>query len=93
MTGEPMHLDCPACGRLHVDRDGWEHIPHRTHRCEYCGHEWRPFPYATVGIATAWEQLTSLDQWRELAIVAAIIWAFALLAAVLLYFQPWGTSI
>lgn len=47
----PMELYCPECGNRHIDRGVWAtpERPHRTHACETCGNEWRPFPYATVG--------------------------------------------
>ena len=48
-----MMLDCPACEALHVDEGEWATRPHKTHQCQGCGHEWRPVPYATVGIRPA----------------------------------------
>jgi predicted house-cleaning noncanonical NTP pyrophosphatase (MazG superfamily) len=47
----PMVLHCPKCGEKHVDRGvfGTTHV-HRTHLCSGCGHTWKPFPYATVGV-------------------------------------------
>ena len=30
----------------------WLNPPHRTHQCQKCKHEWRPFEYATTGVAT-----------------------------------------
>jgi len=47
----PMLLRCPNCNRRHIDEDEWATRPHKTHRCASCGHEWRPFEYATVGVA------------------------------------------
>lgn len=50
---EPVSLElyCPECNGRHIDQDGWEttEYAHKTHLCAHCGHEWRPFPYATVG--------------------------------------------
>lgn len=46
----PMALWCPHCGRQHVDRGVWETRPHRTHLCELCSCEWRPYEFATVGV-------------------------------------------
>lgn len=46
----PMLLLCPHCDVMHVDRDEWATRPHKTHLCENCGLEWRPFGYATVGV-------------------------------------------
>lgn len=43
---ERRPLNCPECGKPHVDRDEWATKPHHTHLCEHCGHEWRVEPYA-----------------------------------------------
>ena len=47
----PMILHCPKCSEKHVDRGvfGTTHV-HRTHLCTGCGHIWKPFNYATVGV-------------------------------------------
>lgn len=39
-THEP--LQCPLCGRWHIDGGEWATRPHHTHRCVHpaCGHEW-----------------------------------------------------
>ncbi len=43
---------CPACGVPHIDEGEWATTRHhKTHQCQACGHEWRPFPFATVGVA------------------------------------------
>lgn len=42
-------LHCPKCQMKHIDRDEWMFRPHRTHKCENCGHEWRPFRVHTAG--------------------------------------------
>lgn len=44
-------LGCPECGALHVDSGLWIKRKHKTHQCQACQHEWRPFPFATVGVA------------------------------------------
>lgn len=43
-------LDCPTCGGRHIDEGEWAQRLHRTHQCQYCGHEWIPFSYYTVGV-------------------------------------------
>jgi predicted RNA-binding Zn-ribbon protein involved in translation (DUF1610 family) len=45
-------LGCPECGALHIDEGEWATRPHKTHQCQKCAHEWRPFDFATVGIAS-----------------------------------------
>lgn len=52
LTGRPvpMHLTCPKCMQVHVDREVWATRPHKTHLCEHCGNLWRPHGYATVGV-------------------------------------------
>ncbi len=47
---EPLVLHCPRCGTQHIDRDEWATRPHRTHLCESCAHEWKPFEHPTVGV-------------------------------------------
>lgn len=48
----PMVLACPQCGVQHIDEGEWAATRHhKTHQCQACKHEWRPFPYATVGVA------------------------------------------
>lgn len=47
---EPRVLFCPRCHGQHEDIGKWATLPHRTHRCLFCEHEWRPAPYTTVGI-------------------------------------------
>lgn len=45
-------LKCPDCGGVHVDREEWATTrKHKTHLCEHCGKEWRPFPHFTIGVA------------------------------------------
>ena len=62
-----MLLFCPKCGQQHVDepettthiKDGipesaevtWTNPPHRSHKCYYCNHIWRPADVATSGVA------------------------------------------
>lgn len=51
--GVACELFCPVCGMQHIDapetETGWENPPHRTHRCKFCSHEWRPYEVATYG--------------------------------------------
>lgn len=47
----PVHISCPKCGTSHIDEGEWATRPHKTHQCQNCKHEWRPFPYATVGVS------------------------------------------
>jgi endogenous inhibitor of DNA gyrase (YacG/DUF329 family) len=47
----PVNIKCPECGTEHIDEDEWATRPHKTHQCQQCKHEWRPFEYATVGVA------------------------------------------
>ena len=48
---EPMILHCPKCGTQHIDRGVWGTTRiHRTHLCAACGHLFKPFNYATVGV-------------------------------------------
>lgn len=46
----PLVLYCPECGAQHVDAGEWATRPHKTHQCQSCKAEWRPFLYATVGV-------------------------------------------
>lgn len=47
----PVVIYCPVCEVLHVDEGEWATTRHhKTHQCQSCGHEWRPFRFATVGI-------------------------------------------
>jgi hypothetical protein len=49
---ERMVLFCPDCRSQHEDLGEWAERPHRTHRCLFCEHEWKPLPFTTVGVAT-----------------------------------------
>jgi len=51
-TGSPVPVTifCPECAVPHLDEGEWATRPHKTHQCQSCGHEWRPFPFATVGV-------------------------------------------
>lgn len=57
----PMRLFCPVCNARHIDKPepekGWENPPHKTHLCAECGHLWRPFEYATIGVSD--------EEWQE----------------------------
>lgn len=47
----PVTIFCPVCAVPHVDEGEWATTrKHKTHQCQGCGHEWRPFPFATVGV-------------------------------------------
>ena|GEM_PF-2343382 len=46
-----VNIFCPTCSTPHVDEGEWATRRHKTHQCQSCGHEWRPFPFATVGVA------------------------------------------
>lgn len=47
----PAVLHCPKCGVQHIDRGVWATTRvHRTHLCAGCGHLWKPFNHATVGV-------------------------------------------
>ena len=46
----PLALSCPKCGEAHIDEGEWATKPHRTHQCQACKHEWRPYNYHTVGV-------------------------------------------
>jgi predicted house-cleaning noncanonical NTP pyrophosphatase (MazG superfamily) len=49
----PSILQCPKCNTQHVDKGVWATTRiHRTHLCANCGHLWRPYAYATVGVST-----------------------------------------
>lgn len=36
---EPAEIQCPRCGRYHVDREEWAFRAHHVHLCEHCDHE------------------------------------------------------
>jgi hypothetical protein len=51
------HLNCPKCGKRHVDQGIWAARAHYLHRCidddagfGGCGHEWRIEYYYQAGI-------------------------------------------
>lgn len=48
-----MDLRCPECACSHVDEGEFETLRHRRHRCTRCGHEWRPYEFATRGVDRA----------------------------------------
>lgn len=36
--------------KIHIDQNEWATTRlHKTHLCEKCKHEWRPFEYYTIG--------------------------------------------
>ena len=48
---EPKILFCPKCNFQHIDQNEWATIRlHKTHLCEKCKFEWRPFEYYTIGV-------------------------------------------
>lgn len=49
-TPVDREITCPRCLSRHIDRGQWRRKPHRTHLCEACDHQWRPFDYPTVGV-------------------------------------------
>ena len=46
----PTVLHCPDCEEIHVDEGEWATRPHKTHQCQHCRHEWRPYQVHTVGV-------------------------------------------
>lgn len=50
MRGEPIRINCPECGELHVDEGVWLDKLHHTHACQKCGLAWRPALIYTVGV-------------------------------------------
>ncbi len=48
----PMLLWCPECLAAHLDEGEWAVRLHKTHQCQACGHEWRPYACPTVGVAS-----------------------------------------
>lgn len=50
---EAAILFCPKCRSQHEDFGEWATRAHRTHRCMFCRHEWRPFLHTTVGVPFA----------------------------------------
>jgi predicted house-cleaning noncanonical NTP pyrophosphatase (MazG superfamily) len=48
---EPMILHCLKCKTQHIDKGIWGTTRiHRTHLCSACGHLFKPFDHATVGV-------------------------------------------
>lgn len=45
-----MLLFCPVCDAQHIDEGEWATLPHRTHECQHCRHQWRPSHTSTVGV-------------------------------------------
>lgn len=55
-------VNCPRCGKRHVDKPPWDKINHRKHRCEHCGREWRVADVATVAVDQLESELTPYDE-------------------------------
>lgn len=45
-----LELFCPKCNLQHIDRNEWVIKLHKTHLCEQCGNEWKPFDFPTTGV-------------------------------------------
>jgi len=49
-----MLLFCPNCGKQHIDKvkpeQNWDNPAHRSHRCDFCTHIWRPADIFTNGV-------------------------------------------
>ncbi len=53
VTPIDMVLHCPSCWIQHIDAPeppDWDNRPHRSHRCGFCGHIWRPADVPTNGV-------------------------------------------
>ena len=46
----PARLQCPSCGKLHIDKGEFATKPHHTHACQFCGMTWRPAVVHTIGV-------------------------------------------
>lgn len=47
----PVVIKCPECWTQHIDEGEWATTRlHKTHECQECLHQWRPFDYHTVGV-------------------------------------------
>lgn len=86
----PVTIFCPVCAVPHVDEGEWATTrKHKTHQCQGCGHEWRPFPFATVGVPhPAPQTLQGGEVTREMVIAA--LEPFALLVG---YAEPDASSV
>lgn len=69
----PIAIWCPKCSAPHVDEGEWATRPHKTHQCQSCKHEWRPFPYATVGVPRPASASLFVEASEALAIVEGMI--------------------
>lgn len=49
-VGTPLLLFCPECNVQHIDEGIWATKPHRTHQCQSCKHEWKPYAVTTFGV-------------------------------------------
>lgn len=74
--GARIRMSCPKCLYQHIDRGEWATREHKTHQCQHCGHEWRPFDVPTFGVCAAClspelEQVASLTAQLSEATAAA----------------------
>jgi hypothetical protein len=64
----PMVVKCPkeGCGKIHIDEGEWATKRHMTHLCAACGHEWKPYSFPTVGVASSppYSPGREIDKWR-----------------------------
>lgn len=45
-----IRINCPTCGKLHIDEGEFATKPHHTHACQGCGLPWRPSVVYTRGV-------------------------------------------
>jgi hypothetical protein len=63
------HVTVENSGACCAHPEKWDNPPHKTHRCKFCGHKWRPFPFPSFGVTEEeirkfWSQLSDKD-WDE----------------------------
>lgn len=69
----PTLLWCPECGEQHIDEGEWETRPHKTHQCQSCGHEWRPYEVPTRGVRDEKAQQAQRDAEQRLGNLLAVM--------------------
>ncbi len=47
---QDVMIKCPQCETDHIDEGEWYDKPHKTHQCQKCGHEWKPYDFYTRGV-------------------------------------------